>query len=80
MQARDHLQRLYVHLGKIAPKKRNAFILHVLEGQTIGEVAAVVGASQTATMSRVYWARRELAKRVRKDPTLCHFLEKGEGQ
>lgn len=64
------LKRIYHHLNAIAPKKRVAFLLHVIEGHPIDEVAALVGASLTATKSRVFWARRELLARVRKDPIL----------
>jgi RNA polymerase sigma-70 factor (ECF subfamily) len=64
------LKRIYYHLNAIAPKKRTAFLLHVIEGYPIDEVAALVGASLTATKSRVFWARRELLARVNKDPIL----------
>jgi len=64
------LERIYYHLNAIAPKKRTAFLLHVVEGHPIDEVAALVGASVTATKSRVFWARRELLARVRKDRIL----------
>lgn len=64
------LKRIYYHLNAIAPKKRTAFLLHVVEGHPIDEVAALVGASLTATKSRVFWARRELLARAKKDPIL----------
>jgi DNA-directed RNA polymerase specialized sigma24 family protein len=67
---RRKLHRLNDHLDKIGPKKRTAFILHVFEGHPIDEVAALTGASRTATKSRVFWARRELLARCRRDPLL----------
>ena len=64
------IRRLQHHLQAIAPKKRVAFVLHVFEGIPIEEVAALTGASVTATKSRVFWARRELLKRAERDPVL----------
>jgi RNA polymerase sigma-70 factor (ECF subfamily) len=75
LDARRSVERLYVHLGAIAPKKRIAFILHAFEGHPLEEVAALTGASLTATKSRVFWARRELLKRVARDPGLRELLE-----
>lgn len=74
---RRALERLYEHLGKIDDDKRVAFVLHVLEGRPMDEVAALVGASRAATKSRVFWARRALMAKVRRDPTLRHLLEPG---
>ena len=48
------IRRLQHHLQAIAPKKRVAFVLHVFEGIPIEEVAALTGASVTATKSRVF--------------------------
>jgi RNA polymerase sigma-70 factor (ECF subfamily) len=70
VDATRRLSRLRHHLEAIAPKKRVAFVLHVFEGLPIEEVAALTGASVTATKSRVFWARRELEKRAQRDPVL----------
>lgn len=73
----DHkrsVERLYVHLEAIGSKKRIAFVLHVFEGRPIEEVAALTGASVTATKSRVFWARRELLKRASRDPLLARWV------
>lgn len=64
------LERLNEHLSAIGPKKRVAFVLHVFEGLPIEEVAALMGASSTATKSRIFWARRELLRRAQRDPLL----------
>ncbi|RLB65891.1 MAG: hypothetical protein DRI90_00780 [Deltaproteobacteria bacterium] len=68
------VERLYGHLDAVGTKKRIAFILHVLEGRPIREVAALVGASETATKSRVFFARRALMGRVRRDPEMRELL------
>ena len=76
---RRQLERLFHHLDAIGPKKRLAFVLHVFEGRPIEEVAALTGASKSATKSRIFWCRRALLSRARKDPTLRELLvEQGE--
>ena len=72
--SRRKVERVYHHLDAIGPMKRIAFILHVLEGRSIAEVAALVGASKMATKSRVFWARKSLLARARKDPQLVDLL------
>jgi RNA polymerase sigma-70 factor (ECF subfamily) len=76
--ARRQLEGIYGHLATIGPKKRVAFLLHVLEGRSINEVAALVGATVMATKSRVFWARRELMAKVKSDPALCELLDVDE--
>src|SRR5262249_50216813 len=67
------------HLDRLSPKNRIAFILHVFVGHPIEEVAAIVGASQVATKSRVFLARRALLSYARKDARLAGcFEQKGE--
>jgi RNA polymerase sigma-70 factor (ECF subfamily) len=71
-------QRLAVELhrllDRIAPKKRIALLLYVVEGHSIEEVAVLTGASQTATRSRVFFARRELRKLLSNDPRLADHV------
>ncbi|HEX4459249.1 MAG TPA: RNA polymerase sigma factor, partial [Polyangia bacterium] len=47
---------LHELLDLIAPKKRIALLLYVIEGYSIEEVASLMGATQTATRSRVFFA------------------------
>lgn len=74
LDARRRVQRLRAVLAGIDAKKRTAFVLHVVEGRRIEEVAALVGASVAATKSRIFFARRELMKRARRDPLLSDWL------
>jgi RNA polymerase sigma-70 factor (ECF subfamily) len=62
-------------LDRIAPKKRIALLLYVVEGHSIEEVAALMDASQTATRSRVFFARRELRRLLCADPRLSAHVE-----
>ena len=78
LDARRKVERLYVHLSAIGVKKRIAFVLHVFEGHPIEEVAALSGASVTATKSRVFWARRELLKRASRDPLLSEWAKESQ--
>jgi RNA polymerase sigma-70 factor (ECF subfamily) len=75
LDQRRRLERLEVHLSALGPKKRIAFVLHVFEGLELEEVAALMGAGVAATKSRVFWARRELLRRARRDPLLRDLAE-----
>ncbi len=77
---RRQLTRLFHHLEKIGEKKRLAFSLHVFEGLSIEKVAALMGASKAATKSRVFWARRALMAKAKKDPALRPLFLGGEAQ
>lgn len=67
VDARRRLERIYHHLGSVGAPQRIAFVLHVVEGRPIDEVAALMNASRTATKSRVFWARLRLMRRLRAD-------------
>jgi RNA polymerase sigma-70 factor, ECF subfamily len=70
-------------LDRISPKKRVALLLYVLEEHSIEEVASLMGASQTATRSRIFFGRRELRKLLGADPRLqahvAALLDSGGG-
>jgi RNA polymerase sigma-70 factor (ECF subfamily) len=67
--------RLYALLDRISPPKRVALLLFAIEGRSVEEVAALMGASQTATRSRVFFARRALRKLIAADPALSELAE-----
>jgi RNA polymerase sigma-70 factor (ECF subfamily) len=62
--------KLHTLLDKISPKKRIAFLLYVMEDRSVEEIAALMRATQTATRSRMFFARRELRKLIVSDPEL----------
>jgi RNA polymerase sigma-70 factor (ECF subfamily) len=70
LDARRLQARLHRLLDRVKPKKRIAFVLYVVEGHSVEEVAALMGASRTATKSRLFFARRELQAMVKRDPVL----------
>jgi DNA-directed RNA polymerase specialized sigma24 family protein len=46
-----------------------------VEGYSIGEVAKMVGVPVPTAKSRIWFARRELRKKARRDPYLGQLLE-----
>jgi RNA polymerase sigma-70 factor (ECF subfamily) len=73
--ARRRLARLHHHLDAIAPEKRLAFILNVIDGRSVAEVATMMHATETATRTRVMRARRALIARLRRDPVMADLVE-----
>jgi RNA polymerase sigma-70 factor (ECF subfamily) len=66
-EQRELARRLYTHLDTIDAPKRIALVLYAIEGHTVDEISVLMGASKTATRSRIFWARRALLKHLRKD-------------
>lgn len=75
--ARQGLAVLDALLAELRPKRRAAFVLHVLEGYSMEEVAAILNASTTAIKVRVHDARRFIEKRCQRDPRLLDLLAPG---
>lgn len=75
LYGRETLRRLHVILDSIKPKKRIAFILFAVNGHSVGEVAEMVGAPVPTVKSRIWFARRELRKKARRDPYLSQLLD-----
>jgi RNA polymerase sigma-70 factor (ECF subfamily) len=67
--------RLHAACDRISPKKRIALLLYVMEDRSVEEIAALMRATQTATRSRMYFARRELRKLIRDDAELRELAE-----
>ena len=68
---RRSVRRLYELLEELDPKVRLAFALHVLEGYSEAEVAALMESSRVATKSRIWRARQ----RLRQDPAVKALLQ-----
>jgi RNA polymerase sigma-70 factor (ECF subfamily) len=67
--------RLHVLLDRISAPKRIALLLFVVEGRSVEEVASLMGASQTATRSRVFFAKRELRALLTSAPDLRELVD-----
>jgi RNA polymerase sigma-70 factor (ECF subfamily) len=66
--ARADLARLLALLDELSPKKRIAFVLIAIEGCSLAEAAALVGAAEDTVKQRALHARRELLARLAPAP------------
>jgi len=71
---RQAARRLYAVLDRVEARQRIAWVLHVLEGKSIEEVALVMEASAVLTKVRVWRARRAIEAHARRDPLLKEFV------
>jgi RNA polymerase sigma factor (sigma-70 family) len=78
--AREGLAMLNALLAELRPKRRAAFVLHVLEGYSMEEVGAILNASTAAIKVRVHDARRFIEGRCQRDPRLLDLLMPGGAQ
>jgi RNA polymerase sigma-70 factor (ECF subfamily) len=74
--AREGLAHVDALLGRMSAKRRAAFVLHVLEGHSVEEVAEILGASASAVRVRVHDARREIERGVQEDSRFVGWLER----
>jgi RNA polymerase sigma-70 factor (ECF subfamily) len=63
----EELRRALGYLSMLKPKKRIAYVLRVVEGLSLEEIGALVGANAPAIGQRVKHAQRELAVMVERD-------------
>jgi RNA polymerase sigma-70 factor (ECF subfamily) len=64
---RDELRQVLELLERLKPDKRIAFVLVAVEGLSLDDAAAIVGANTPAVKQRVLHARRELVELVARD-------------
>lgn len=75
--ARETLAAVESLLAELRPKRRAAFVLHVLEGYSMEEVAAIVSASTSAVKVRVHDARRHIERRLKQRPDVAALIRSG---
>ena len=73
--ARRALARLGGILASLSDKRRAAFVLHVLEGHSLDDVAHMLDARVGAVKVRIHDARVEIERQARRDPFLAHYLQ-----
>jgi len=78
--AREALALVESLLAELRPKRRAAFVLHVLEGYSVEEVAAILSASTAAVKVRVHDARRQIERRLRQNPAMLAMLTHPGGE
>jgi RNA polymerase sigma-70 factor (ECF subfamily) len=72
--SREAARRLYAVLDGVEPRQRVAYVLHVVEGRPIADVAQVMGATAVLTRVRVWRARRTVEAAAQTDPLLVEFV------
>jgi RNA polymerase sigma-70 factor (ECF subfamily) len=65
-EVREAHRIAYSILDKLAPKKREAFILAEFEGLSCDEIALMTGTREQTVWSRLHYARKEFAERLEK--------------
>jgi RNA polymerase sigma-70 factor (ECF subfamily) len=65
-EVREAHRIAYAILEKLAPKKREAFILAEFEGLSCEEIAAMTGTREQTVWSRLHYARKEFSERLEK--------------
>ena len=78
--ARETLTLVEALLAELRPKRRAAFVLHVLEGYSMEEVAAILSASTAAVKVRVHDARRHIERRLKQNPAMVAVLNRSGGE
>lgn len=72
------LGRLSEHFNKLKPGQRLPLVLHLVHGYTVAEVAAIMDIKLEATRKRLLRGKKELVRRVSKDPHCRVVLLEGE--
>jgi RNA polymerase sigma-70 factor (ECF subfamily) len=71
--AQKQVRRVERALDRISAVKREAYLMH-LDGMTPQEIAKETRSSLAATRSRIFYARKELGVRARKDDALRELV------
>jgi RNA polymerase sigma-70 factor, ECF subfamily len=66
-EQREQLIRAFTYLDRLKPKKRVAFVLRVVEGLSVQEIAPIVDATPAAVSQRVRHAQLELDRMIQKE-------------
>jgi RNA polymerase sigma-70 factor, ECF subfamily len=74
VQSRLRLQAFYRALDQLSEKKRAVFVLHEIEGLTPAAISAIVRAPVLTVRTRLFYARRDLAKLLEQEPQLAGML------
>jgi RNA polymerase sigma-70 factor (ECF subfamily) len=75
-EGREALEALYRLLGRMPNRRRLAFVLRVVQGCEILEVAAALGVSDSTAKREVIRAQEQLLKQANREPALLQYVEK----
>jgi DNA-directed RNA polymerase specialized sigma24 family protein len=73
-EMRALIRKVMRHLYAMPEPRATVFLLHDVFGYDLTEVAAIVGASLSATQSKLVRGRRDLHQRIAADPELAGAL------
>jgi RNA polymerase sigma-70 factor (ECF subfamily) len=73
--SREAVTRVKDHLSKMDTNRAWTYLLHDVYGYDLKEIKDIMGASLSATQSRLVRGRRELHDRIRRDPEFASFLD-----
>ncbi len=68
------LENLAKHFAAMRPKRRLPLILSLLHGYTVSEIAAILDVSFDTAKKRLWHGRKEILRRVSKDPYCVQVL------
>ena len=63
----DQSEEVQVALQKLAPKYRDALVIHYLQGKSCAETAEILGVKPVTARIRLLRGRQQLAKILRQD-------------
>jgi RNA polymerase sigma-70 factor (ECF subfamily) len=73
LETRRRVAAFYALLERLSDKKRTVFVLHELEGLTPVRIAELVQAPVLTVRTRLFYARRELARLIEEEPALAEL-------
>lgn len=69
-QQRERIEVVREILNEMVPKKRMVFLLHEVEGLNPDEIAERLGSSRFTVKSRLFYARKEFYRKIRRKSLL----------
>jgi RNA polymerase sigma-70 factor (ECF subfamily) len=75
-EGREALEALYRLLGRMPNRRRLAFVLRVVQGCEILEVASALGVSDSTAKREVIRAQEQLLRQANREPALLSYIER----
>jgi RNA polymerase sigma-70 factor (ECF subfamily) len=75
-EGREALEALYRLLGRMPNRRRLAFVLRVVQGCEILEVASALGVSDSTAKREVIRAQEQLLRQANREPALVQYIER----
>ena len=75
VEGREALAALYRLLGRMPNRRRLAFVLRVVQGCEILEVASALGVSDSTAKREVVRAQEQLLRQASREPALLQYIE-----